>query len=264
MKRSQKFETRVKKTEHEPNVEIEQKYLLASESDAKKLEEKIKQLFPDFHIVGDYSETSYYYPKITKEKAKYLLGQVVGHGKESVDWQDRLDHIPETTPIIFRLRTRKSDNDEVTGLTFKAGQNPLHDIERIEVELEDINPMFRAIFSSNSGIDPESIWHSDRRIFSIDENTKVDIENVTGYGWQAEIESNDLSRVNEIAGKLSLQPLSREMLDAMYKQYVQNWQKYYTSKGYYPDEGHDGYFSEEDWKEIESTSNEKVIKNQIN
>ena len=194
-----------------------------------------------------------------------MLSLVVGHGKEGLDWQFKLDSVPEETPIIFRIKTVKNkDGEEITSLTFKASQNPLHDTERIEIELENINPMFRAIFSTNGSVDPESIWHSNRRIFAIDENTKIDIENVTGYGWKVEIESSDLYKVNKTADNLGLRPLTKRALNAMYKQYVKNWQNYYISQGgYYPNTVKDGYFTDEDWKEIESISQESIVRNRV-
>jgi len=36
--------------ERVPAMEVERKYLMASEDDAKRLEEKVKQLFPDTHL----------------------------------------------------------------------------------------------------------------------------------------------------------------------------------------------------------------------
>ena len=38
---------KINKGERSPNMEVEQKYLIASEVDAKKLEAKIAELFPD-------------------------------------------------------------------------------------------------------------------------------------------------------------------------------------------------------------------------
>jgi hypothetical protein len=244
--------------EHVPNVEVERKYLLNSESDAGKLEERVKQ-FPGSHLVGAWSETSYYFPIITKEKAQQLLALVMRYrGDGGIDVLAKLDSVPEDTPIQMRLRERKNP---ISGgsflLTFKASANPLHDVERIEIDTDDISQRYLEGFSAN-GVDPKSIWHSMRREYAIDEHTKIDVQNVTGYGWTAEVESNDLSRVDEIATALGIQPLSKVSLDAMYKQYGKEWQKYYTGEG----EGR--HFSPDDWKEIESVSGEGVTRNSIN
>jgi len=249
----------VNKTEHEPNVEVERKYLLASAEDASKLEQKIKQIFPDSHFVSGYSETSYYFPKITKDKARQLLTLVVRYRKdEGPDLLAKLEKIPEGMPITVRLRRRKNFNEGKSFiLAFKASTNPLHDTERIEIESSDISENYLEGFAAN-GVEPESIWHSNRRVYGVGENTKIDVQNVTGYGYTAEIESNSIDQVNEVAGKLGIHPLSKVLLDAMYKKYVEHWEEYYNSQ----DNGR--HFSEDDWKEIESTSKESLVKNRIN
>lgn len=244
--------------ERAPKIEVERKYLLAREADAVRLEEKIAQLFTNSRLFGAWSETSYYFPQITKEKARQLLTLVMrSRPEEGTDLLEKFDKIPEGTPIQMRLRLRKNPN--LNGefvLTFKAGANPLHDIERIEIETSDISRNYIEGFAAN-GVEPSSIWHSNRRVYTVDENTKIDVQNVTGYGWTAEIESNNLGQINQIADKLGLQPLTKASLDAMYVQYGKNWQKYYTG------EGQNRHFSESDWSEIKASSKESVIRNQI-
>ena len=160
-------------------------------------------------------------------------------------------------PITVRLRRRKNFNEGKSFiLTFKAGTNPLHDTERIEIESSDISENYLEGFAGN-GVEPESIWHSNRRVYGVGENTKIDVQNVTGYGYTAEIESTDIAQVNEIASKLGLQPLDKGSLDAMYAQYGKHWRKYYDG------EAGKRHFSEDDWKEIEAVSQKSLVKNRI-
>ncbi len=223
----------------------------------RRLEEKIKELFPGTHLVVACSETSYYFPKVTKEKAKQLLGMVVRHRpEEGLDLLATLDKIPEGIPIIMRLRRRKNFEDKEFILSFKASANPLHDVERTEIETSDIDENCLEGFAGN-GVSPESVWDSRRRVYEIDGKTFIDVEDVTGYGWKAEIESDSVEKVREVAGKLGLQPISPRLLDAMYNQYKKSWETYYAG------EGENRHFREDDWREIESVSGAKVIKNRI-
>jgi len=246
---------KINKGERSPNMEVEQKYLIASEVDAKKLEAKIAELFPDARLVGAWSETSYYLSRITKEKARELLVLVVRlRGSEDDDLLAQLDRVPEGTPIQMRFRHRKNREDSSFLFTLKAGANPLHDIERIEIETSDVSDAYIEGFAAN-GVEPESIWHSMRREYAVDENTKIDVQNVTGYGWTAEVESVDINTVQVVAAQLGLQPLSHELLDEMYKQYKSRWREYYDAKG------DTGYFSETDWSDIEDRAKQKRIEN---
>ncbi len=244
--------------ENAPGREIEQKYLLGSKSDAEKLEGRVKQLYPDSRLVGAWSETSYYFPLVAKEKARTLLSFVVEYRpEEASDLLAKIDQIDETMPVSIRLILRKNREDKSFILKFKASANPLHDAERIEIETSDINENYLEGFAAN-GVEPESIWHSVRREYVVDENTKIDVQDVSGYGWEAEVEANNLTRVNEVAAKFGLQPLSKTLLNAMYRQYRKNWHEYYAGQG---DNRH---FSNDDWREIEKTSQEKVARNYLN
>src|SRR3989344_3629572 len=246
---------KINKGERSPNMEVEQKYLIASEVDAKKLEAKIAELFPDARLVGAWSETSYYLSRITKEKARELLVLVVRlRGSEDDDLLAQLDRVPEGTPIQMRFRHRKNREDSSFLFTLKAGANPLHDIERIEIETSDVSDAYIEGFAAN-GVEPESIWHSMRREYAVDENTKIDVQNVTGYGWTAEVESVDINTVQVVAAQLGLQPLTHELLDEMYTQYKEHWREYYGA------EGNAGHFSETDWSDIEDKAKQKRIEN---
>ena len=238
-------------------MEVERKYLMASEDDAKRLEEKVKQLFPDTHLLGEYVEVSYFYPKMLKGDAQKPLWLALRYRYDGAHILAELRKIPDDAFIVMRLRHRENSTEKKFVLTIKASANPLHDVERIEIETEDVSVKLVDFFRENH-IEPESVWQSSRRLYQLDESTKIDVQNVTGYGWTAEIESPDLSQVDEIAGKLGLRPLSQTSLNAMYKQYGKDWQKYYAG------EGDDRHFSEGDWKEIESTSGENRIINKLN
>jgi len=247
--------TKTNSHEGEPNMEVEQKYLIASEVDTKKLEAKITELFPDARLIGAWSETSYYLPRVTKEKARELLVLVLRSRKtESDNLLSELDRVPDGTPIQMRFRHRKNREDSSFLLTLKASDNPLHDIERIEIDTSDISDAYIEGFAAN-GIEPESIWHSIRREYAVDENTKIDVQNVTGYGWTAEIESSDINTVQAVAAQLGLKPLTHELLDEMYTQYKEHWREYYGA------EGNAGHFSETDWSDIEDKAKQKRIEN---
>lgn len=250
--------------ESTPLIEIEQKYLLASKDDAKRLEEKIKEIFPDAKFLGYHGEDSYYFPETTKDKTLKLVNKVVAYIKNGgLDLLAKIKNIPEDNPIQIRLRYRSNPFEESFTLTIKAGQNPLHDMERIEIDMGpfknygDLAHLFLGRFAEDD-FKPLSRWFSNRRIYAIDDQTTIDVQDVTGYGWTAEIESNDPEKVRLIAEQLGLKPASKESLDVMYKQYGKNWKKYYNGRGV------DRHFSEEDWKEIELAVKEGVIKNQVN
>lgn len=244
-------------SERGPNIEVEQKYLLASEVDALKFEAKIKELFPSARLIGAWSETSYYLSRVTKDKAQELLELIIGsRGGEGENLLAQLDKIAEDTPIQLRFRHRKNREDSSFLFTLKAGANPLHDIERIEIETSDTSDAYIEGFAAQ-GVTPESIWHSMRREYLIGDTTKIDVQNVTGYGWTAEIESVDTATVQTVAAQLGLHPASHELLDAMYEQYKNHWQDYYNAQG---DSSH---FSETDWKEIEDIAKQKRVENKF-
>lgn len=238
------------------DVEIEQKYLLASGQDLKALEAKIKRLFSGVRFVGGYSETSYYFAKINKEKARWLCNLVLSTREELPQTIAQIDRIPDGMPIALRLRKRKNREDKTFILTFKASEDPLHDVERIEIETNSISENFLEGFAAN-GLEPESIWHSVRREYQIDDNTKIDVQDVTGYGWTAEIESSDLNRVKEVADKLGLLPVGQSVLGEMYRRYTDRWMDYYSAEG---DKRH---FSDNDWAEIEAKTKESLTRNRI-
>lgn len=242
--------------ERGPGLEVERKYLLASEGDARRLEEKIKQVFPEASLIGGYSETSYYFPKIDKNKTKKLISMIFSKQEEAADLLAKIEKIPDDLPVAVRFRRRKNLEDKSFILTIKAGSDPLHDIERIEIETSDISENFLEGFAAN-GIEPESIWHSNRREYKIDDNTKVDVQDVSGYGWTAEVESSDLNKVQEVSHRLGLEPLTPTILGKMYNRYKENW------KDYYEGEGEARHFNSEDWAQIESASKEKATRNEV-
>lgn len=245
------------KKEQVPAIEIERKYLLALEDDLKNLEKKLRRVFPGVRFVEGFSEISYYFPRMDKVRAKVLLGIVMKYREEEGPaLLERLNKIPESTPIAIRLRRRKNQDNKTFILSFKASANPLHDPERIEIETSDTSENYLEGFEAN-GIKPESIWHSNRRIYAMDDGTKIDVQDVTGYGYTAEIESSDLKKVESVAQKLGLEPVSSKLLDAMYKKYKNGWQQYYNETG------NIRHFTGDDWKEIESLSGETAIKNSI-
>lgn len=240
-----------------PNIEVERKYLLASESDAMKLEERITKLFPEAHLIGKYSEQSYFYPKMTKKEAWKPLWLALRNRFDGYKMLNKIRQIPDDALVIMRFRSRKSPVEKKYVLTFKASEDPLHGIERIEEETEDVSEKLVEFLSENN-IEPETVWNSDRHLYQINEKTKIDVQNVTGYGWTAEIESDDIQTVQEIATKLGgLQPPSQELLGVMYAQYKAHWREYCGT------EGKIRHFSETDWEEIESASKEELVKNHI-
>jgi len=240
--------------ENEAPVEIEQKYLLQSDQDIKNLAVKVKTVYPEAEYLGGYREESYFYPKISKEKARQLLSLVANMHDVSTQLS-MLESVPDDTPIAIRFRKRK--NREYMGfkLTLKASANPLHDVERIEIETGDVSRRYMDGFAAH-GMRPETEWFSDRRIFQIDDDTTVDMQDVTGYGYTAEVESSSLEKVQSIAHSLGLQPISSNLLDAMYSKYKEKWQKYTEGE-------HERHFSDEDWQDIERLSGERVVRNQV-
>ncbi len=242
--------------ENEPNIEIEKKYLLDSEADAKKLEAKIKKLSPDVELVGAFYETGYYFPKLSKEEAKEIIDLVTQYSDEGPAVLAALDKVPDDDFVAIRLRKRKNREDKSFVLSFKASKNPLHDIKRVEFESEELSEKILDGFAAH-GLNPESIWSSLKREYRVDENTKIYVQKVTGYGWTSEIESNTPEKVELMADKLGLNPLTGTVLDSMYEQYKDNWEDYYNGEG----EGQ--YFSKKDWKSIEKNSKEKVARNKV-
>ncbi|MBI2064512.1 MAG: hypothetical protein HYT62_00440 [Candidatus Yanofskybacteria bacterium] len=243
------------KHEYASVKEVERKYLMASEDDARRLEEKIKQLFPGTHLIGEYTEVSYFYPKLPKRDAQKPLRLALRFRYDGYKVLNEVDKIPDDALVTIRFRSRLSPVEKKYVLTIKASTDPLHDAERVEIETEDISEKLVDFFTENN-IKPESVWRSNRRLYQVDNDTRIDVQNVTGYGWTAEIESSDLGKVQEVAGKLGILPLSPELLGEMYNKYKENWESYYNSE-----EG--GHFTENDWTEIEDRARESAIRNSI-
>ncbi len=238
-----------------PNMEIERKYLLASKEDADRLEAKIRLLFPDTRLITDCSETSYYYPRTTMQEAWRLCALVYHDRDDRDELLSRVEQIPRDTPVAIRFRKRESSEGSTFTLTVKASANPLHDAVRIEIETDSVSEAYKGA-PLKRGDEPESIWHSLRRVYDVGDGTKVDVETVSGYGWKAEIEAGDLARVTEVAERLGLEPLSTELLDAMYQQYTDRWKDYYNG-------GEGRHFSDEDWRAIETKVGQSAVRNVI-
>ena len=228
----------------ESHMEIEQKYLLTSKEDAERLMAKIVEMYPEGKKVA-YFETAYYFPKMNKVKALELLLLVIKDraGKEQILSQMAL--VPESTPFIVRIRRRKTAFSTEITLTLKASSDPLHDTERVEIEVGEISDSHLEGFETR-GVEVESKWRSHRFIYEIGDEAVIDVENVTGYGWKAEIEAGSIEKVNDIADKLGLTPVDPKLLDAMYKYYKDNWRKFCG-------DGDDKYFTEDDKLKISST-----------
>ncbi|MEX0877915.1 MAG: hypothetical protein WDZ40_03595 [Candidatus Spechtbacterales bacterium] len=259
-----KKEAEVNPKEREPSLEIERKYLLASEEDLEKLEDKIVSLFPNTKMIGEYHEDSRFYESMNKEQALEFAEKLNFDYMAGVDSLiKQLTHLPDDIRIQLRLRGRLDENNIIQSieLTFKASENPLHDVERVEINVvvdgDYVYECSKALYKL--GPKETSIWTSRRKLYKIDADTQIDIQNVTGYGYTAEIESNSVEKVEEIERQLGLNPVSSNLLNVMYKKYSENtnWLHYYRREG---DERH---FSEEDWQEIESEAKEKVVRNKL-
>jgi hypothetical protein len=222
-------------------IEIERKYLLGSEEEANRLIAKIRKIFPEASKVG-YSETSYFFPRMNKSKARELLLLVAKYKENVRELLSQVDSVPDDTPFVVRIRRRKTAFDTEIVLSLKAGQDPLHDTSRIEIELNGISESYLEGFEAN-GVEIESEWRGPRSVYHIGRDTKVDIERVTGYGWKAEVEAGNIDRINEVEQKLGLTPADPKLLDAMYRYYINNWRNYCTI-----DE--DKYFTAADWVKI--------------
>lgn len=131
--------SRTSNHEKSPSMEVEKKYLMASESDTKKLEEKIKQLFPDTRLIGEYAEVSYFYPKTLKRDAQKPLQLALRSRYDGYKVLNEIGKIPDDALVVMRFRSRVNSTDKKFVLTIKASADPLHDTERIEIETEDVS-----------------------------------------------------------------------------------------------------------------------------
>jgi hypothetical protein len=179
---------------------------------------------------------------MNKSKARELLPLVAKYKENVRELLSQVDSVPDDMPFVARIKRRKTAFDTEIIFSLKAGQDPLHDTSRIEIELNGISESYLEGFEAN-GVEIESEWRGPRSVYHIGSDIKVDIERVTGYGWKAEVEAGNIDRINEVEQKLGLTPADPKLLDAMYRYYINNWRKYCTTE-------EDKYFTEEDWAKI--------------
>lgn len=69
-----------------------------------------------------------------------------------------------------------------------------------------------------------------------------------------------LDKVEKIALKLELKAVDKELLDAMYKRYIERWQQ--REHPLYGEDREEP-FSEDDWQDIEKNTGKKIIRNKV-
>lgn len=236
--------------EYAPNREVEEKYLLASEVDAENLVNIIRVVYPESKPIAAYDEDSYFYPPMPKYQAKQLAAFIVRFRDDGQDFIKKFDDVPDEAPVAMRFRREHNRNTGTDWtLTFKASSDPMHDTDRWEVEMPTSDRYMDGLAAN--GIKPESAWHSLRRVYEIDDQTKIDIEEVSGYGWKAEIEGASVEKVREVAGRLGLKALTPKVLKEMYALYLER----------YPDG--QAKFDEGDWQEVEARAGEPAVRNVV-
>lgn len=237
-----------------PHSEIEKKYLINGNGQTMtQLIKRMFELFPDAEMIDARHEDAYFLGDMTPaEMHRYrALGRIA----------EELALDPQDESTVLSIRTKHQNRRYPGHDRLVAIKSDLHGTARAEYpELMISSHEEEAIHDT---VPIETQWYAHRVELKTPEDTLVYIQELSGYGYTLEIEAASEKKVDSLAGKLNLVPMSKNLLNAMYSHY----KDVFMHEGGLTRDDADWWlprhFTERDWATIAAKAGEEPVFNKL-
>lgn len=214
------------------NYEIEIKCLLGNQDNAKKLEQKMRELDPNLKEIGTHKQLNHYF------KGNGDFKKIADFIEDENDKLTFLEITKKAKDIS--LRTRKADENIILVLkasiddTTSSNGTARREFEKIfKIGIEELDKII-----INAGFSYQAKWSRERTEYVFN-NVNVTIDKNAGYGYLAEFEIIETDptlaetrkkELRELIKKVGLEELNQERLARMFDYYNKNWEDYYGTE----------------------------------